>query len=59
MTVQYQLQNSVLTGEPCAVTVVGKGISIPMNPENTDYQAYLAWLEEGNEPLPADESQAE
>jgi hypothetical protein len=21
---------------------------------NTDYQAYLKWLEEGNEPLPAD-----
>ena len=21
---------------------------------NTDYQAYLAWLEEGNEPLPAE-----
>jgi len=21
---------------------------------NTDYQAYLAWLAEGNEPLPAD-----
>jgi hypothetical protein len=28
---------------------------IPINPDNTDYQAYLAWLEEGNTPLPADE----
>lgn len=28
---------------------------IPFDPENTDYQAYLAWLAEGNEPLPADE----
>jgi hypothetical protein len=28
---------------------------IPINPENTDYQEYLKWLEEGNEPLPADE----
>ena len=27
---------------------------IPMNPDNTDYQAYLAWVEEGNTPLPAD-----
>jgi len=29
--------------------------SIPFDPANTDYQAYLKWLEEGNEPLPADE----
>lgn len=27
---------------------------IPMDPDNTDYQKYLAWLAEGNEPLPAD-----
>jgi hypothetical protein len=28
---------------------------IPFEPANTDYQAYLTWLEEGNTPLPADE----
>ena len=26
---------------------------IPFDPDNTDYQAYLVWLSEGNEPLPA------
>ena len=28
---------------------------IPFDPDNTDYQAYLKWVSEGNEPLPADE----
>jgi hypothetical protein len=27
---------------------------IPFDPANTDYQEYLKWLEEGNEPLPPD-----
>lgn len=27
---------------------------IPFDEGNTDYRAYLAWLAEGNEPLPAD-----
>lgn len=29
--------------------------AIPADPNNRDYQQYLAWLAEGNEPLPADE----
>ena len=28
---------------------------IPFDPDNTDYQAYLKWVAEGNTPLPADE----
>jgi len=27
---------------------------IPMDPQNRDYAEYLAWVAEGNEPLPAD-----
>ena len=26
---------------------------IPFDPANMDYQAYLAWLDEGNQPTPA------
>lgn len=29
---------------------------IPMDTQNTDYAEYLAWLAEGNEPLPAEET---
>ena len=32
-------------------------LGIPFDPDNTDYQAYLRWLEEGNTPLPAEENQ--
>ena len=28
---------------------------IPFDPANTDYQAYLKWLSEGNTPLPPDQ----
>jgi len=30
---------------------------IPIDPDNTDYIAYLRWLEAGNTPLPAEENQ--
>jgi hypothetical protein len=33
-------------------------VFIPFDPANTDYQEYLKWLSEGNEPLPADTPQA-
>lgn len=43
-----------LDGKECGV-LKDNAMSIPFAPDNTDYQAYLKWLEEGNTPLPADE----
>jgi hypothetical protein len=56
MTIQYKLQNNVLTNTPSSVSIVGQNISIPFDPANTDYQAYLKWVSEGNTPEPADET---
>ena len=51
---QYKLQNNMLN-ESVAVSIVDQNISIPPDPANTDYAAYLAWLDEGNTPEPAPE----
>ena len=32
------------------------GATIPFDPDNTDYQAYLKWLAEGNTPLPGEKA---
>jgi len=33
---------------------IADGSYIPKDPDNTDYQAYLKWVAEGNTPEPAD-----
>ena len=50
----YKLQKN-FQNEVVAVTIIGQNISIPFDPDNTDYQAYLKWVAEGNTPEPADE----
>jgi hypothetical protein len=38
----------------CAVLRLSDNTSIPFAPDNTDYQAYLKWLEAGNTPEAAE-----
>ena len=49
----YKLIRSVTTGEISIILKDGKD-SIPFDPANTDYQAYLKWVSEGNTPEQAD-----
>ena len=54
----YQkLPKDSLTGsEAQCIKRLSDNAFIPFDEANTDYQAYLKWLDEGNEPLPAEES---
>lgn len=50
----YKLIFMLNIGQVDAVLRTADNAFIPFDPANTDYQAYLAWLAEGNQPLPAD-----
>lgn len=43
--------------QPEVVLRIADNTFIPFDPANTDYVAYLKWLEEGNVPEPADEQE--
>ena len=42
------------TNEIKSVRRMVDGAMIPFDPANTDYQAYLQWLADGNTPEPAE-----
>ncbi len=50
----YKLINNKITNSVNCV-LRNDGAYIPFDPDNTGYQAYLAWVAQGNTPLPADE----
>ncbi len=51
----YKLNKSTTTNTINFVLRLADNAFIPFDPDNTDYQAYLKWVAEGNTPLPADE----
>ena len=50
----YKLQPNTWQGPSEGVKRLSDGAFVPFDPDNTDYQAYLAWVELGNQPEPAD-----
>lgn len=52
----YKLINTKLGTQ--VINRLSDNAFIPFDPANTDYQAYLKFLEEGGQPLPPDEGEA-
>lgn len=53
----YQQTKPMFEGqEPTTVKRLADGAFIPFDPGNTDYQEYLKWVAEGNNPEPVPES---
>jgi hypothetical protein len=50
---QQSSPNSPLM-ETQSILRLSDNATIPFDPDNTDYQAYLKWVAEGNTPLPAE-----
>jgi hypothetical protein len=55
----YQLIKNHLTQKTNMVQRLSDNAFIPMDEQNSDYAAYLAWLEAGNTPEAADEIKGE
>ena len=55
----YKLLKQYMNSQEIGTVIIklnenGSCTSFGEDPDNTDYQAYLVWLEEGNTPEPAE-----
>ena len=51
----YKLYKDSYGNVSTAIIRISDNVCIPPDEANTDYQAYLKWVAEGNTPLPAEE----
>ena len=50
----YKIYNCPIRNCPVAILRLSDEAMIPFDERNSDYIKYLKWIEEGNQPLPAD-----
>jgi hypothetical protein len=51
----YKLKEDLENREVIQIIRINDWALIPLDEKNRDYQEYLEWLAQGNEPEPADE----
>jgi len=51
----YKLFKPIKIIDTVFILRISDNAVIPFDPDNTDYQQYLKWLDEGNQPEPAEE----
>jgi len=52
----YQLIPDTPMGAATCIKRIADNAFIPFDLQNSDYAAYLKWVSEGNQPLPAEEA---
>jgi hypothetical protein len=50
----FRLKKDSISGKVNGIIRTSDNAFIPFDPDNTDYQAYLKWVSEGNTPDPAE-----
>lgn len=51
----YKLLSNTEFGDATCIKRLSDNVFIPKDEQNVDYQQYLKWIAEGNQPEPADE----